>query len=270
MADEVRRVADEGLPRGHVLGEPRASSAARASTATTGTRSARRARTRARSCACTSARRRQIVITSDDAPIDVMITLQPMNIVQAAADLMWSPVLPQVPGPASSRSPRAASAGSRTSSSASTTSYQHHRRGPDQDFGDKLPSQVFHEHIITLLHRRPGRRREPRRRSASTRSRGSATTRTPTRRGRTSPERAHEVARRRARRRDQQDHARERDAASSSTTRSPHRPQEQCTVGALRAESPDVDVVTRSPRQKKSNTDISSFVNTASKVLQSD
>src|SRR5205085_7303181 len=49
-----------------------------------------------------------------------------------------------------------------------------------------------------------------------------------------------------------------------------HRPKEQCTVGALRAESPDVDVVTRSPRQKKSNTDISSFVNTASKVLQSD
>ena len=39
-----------------------------------------------------------------------------------------------------------------------------------------------------------------------------------------------------------------------------HRPKEQCTVGALRAEAPDVDVVTRSPRQKRSNTDISSFV----------
>jgi hypothetical protein len=49
-----------------------------------------------------------------------------------------------------------------------------------------------------------------------------------------------------------------------------HRPKEQCTVGALRAESPDVDVVTRSPRQKRSNTDISSFVDTASKVLQQD
>jgi hypothetical protein len=49
-----------------------------------------------------------------------------------------------------------------------------------------------------------------------------------------------------------------------------HRAKADCTVGALRAQSPDVDVVTRSPRQKKSNTDISSFVNTASKVLQSD
>ena len=49
-----------------------------------------------------------------------------------------------------------------------------------------------------------------------------------------------------------------------------HIPKEQCTVGALRAESPDVDVVTRSPRKKVSNTDITSFVNTANKVLQKD
>jgi hypothetical protein len=49
-----------------------------------------------------------------------------------------------------------------------------------------------------------------------------------------------------------------------------HRPKDQCTVGALRAQSPDVDVVTRSPRKKVSNPDISSFVNTASKVLQQD
>jgi uncharacterized OB-fold protein/tryptophan-rich sensory protein len=32
------------------------------------------------------------VITAMDAPIDTMITLQPMNIVQCAADLIWSPV----------------------------------------------------------------------------------------------------------------------------------------------------------------------------------
>src|SRR5437763_338242 len=35
----------------------------------------------------------QLVITAPDAPIDVLITLQPINIVQAAADLLWSPVL---------------------------------------------------------------------------------------------------------------------------------------------------------------------------------
>ena len=49
-----------------------------------------------------------------------------------------------------------------------------------------------------------------------------------------------------------------------------HRAKESCTDGALRAEAVDVDVVTRSPRKKVSNTDISSFVGTASKVLQND
>ena len=32
-----------------------------------------------------------------DAPIDVLITLQPMNIVQAAADLIFSPVFKKFP-----------------------------------------------------------------------------------------------------------------------------------------------------------------------------
>ena len=39
----------------------------------------------------------QLTITSVEAPINVMITLQPMNIVQAAADLLWSRVLTEYP-----------------------------------------------------------------------------------------------------------------------------------------------------------------------------
>lgn len=39
----------------------------------------------------------QLTITSVEAPINVMITLQPMNIVQAAADILWSRVLPEFP-----------------------------------------------------------------------------------------------------------------------------------------------------------------------------
>ncbi len=38
-----------------------------------------------------------IVVTAPDAPFDVTATLQPMNIVQAAADLVWSPVLRKFP-----------------------------------------------------------------------------------------------------------------------------------------------------------------------------
>ncbi len=39
----------------------------------------------------------QLTITSVEAPINVMITLQPMNIVQAAADILWSRVMTQFP-----------------------------------------------------------------------------------------------------------------------------------------------------------------------------
>ena len=39
----------------------------------------------------------QTVITAMDAPIDTMITLQPMNIVKCAADLVWSPVFKKFP-----------------------------------------------------------------------------------------------------------------------------------------------------------------------------
>src|SRR4029077_18628315 len=39
----------------------------------------------------------ELVITSPDAPMDCLITLTPMNIVQAATDLVWSPVLRKFP-----------------------------------------------------------------------------------------------------------------------------------------------------------------------------
>ena len=39
----------------------------------------------------------RLAITAPDAPMDVMITLQPMNIVQAAADLLWSQPIKDYP-----------------------------------------------------------------------------------------------------------------------------------------------------------------------------
>lgn len=39
----------------------------------------------------------KLAITTPDAPIDVLITLQPMNIVMAAADIVWSRVLKEFP-----------------------------------------------------------------------------------------------------------------------------------------------------------------------------
>jgi predicted TIM-barrel fold metal-dependent hydrolase len=92
----------------------------------------------------------QVTITSLDAPIDTMITLQPMNIVQAAADLLWSPVLRKFP-----QLTVALSEGGigwipyfleRVDSV-----YKHHRFWTHQDFGGKLPSEIFRERIVTCF-----------------------------------------------------------------------------------------------------------------------
>jgi predicted TIM-barrel fold metal-dependent hydrolase len=91
-----------------------------------------------------------LVITSVEAPIDVMITLQPMNIVQAAADLLWSRVLKNFPD-------------LRIALSEGGTGwipyfleradyvYKNHKAWTYQDFGDQLPSEVFNERIITCF-----------------------------------------------------------------------------------------------------------------------
>jgi predicted TIM-barrel fold metal-dependent hydrolase len=92
----------------------------------------------------------QLVMTSVEAPIDVLITLQPMNIVLAAADLLWSPVLRKFPD-----IKFALSEGSigwipyfleRVD-----YVYEHHRAWTGQDFGDQLPSQLFRDRIITCF-----------------------------------------------------------------------------------------------------------------------
>ncbi len=92
----------------------------------------------------------QTVITAMDAPIDTMITLQPMNIVQCAADLVWSPIFRKFP-----KLKFALSEGGigwiPYFLERIDYTYQHHHRWTNQDFGDKLPSQVFNENIITCF-----------------------------------------------------------------------------------------------------------------------
>jgi predicted TIM-barrel fold metal-dependent hydrolase len=91
-----------------------------------------------------------LVITAQDAPIDVLITLQPVNIVQAAADLMWSPVLRKFPD-------------LRVALSEGGIGwipyflerldwiYTRHHAWTGQDFGGRLPSDVFRERIVTCF-----------------------------------------------------------------------------------------------------------------------
>ncbi|KAA0232878.1 MAG: hypothetical protein JJLCMIEE_03497 [Acidimicrobiales bacterium] len=92
----------------------------------------------------------QLVITADDAPMDVLITLQPMNIVQAAADLVWSPIFRKFPTFKFSLIEGGIGWIPYFLERVDYT-YQRHHTWTGQDFGDRLPSQVFKERVITCF-----------------------------------------------------------------------------------------------------------------------
>jgi hypothetical protein len=92
----------------------------------------------------------QLVITASDAPVDVLITLQPVNIVQAAADLLWSPVLRKFPSLRFALS----------EGGIGWIPYFHdrvdwiytrHHQWTGQDFGDQLPSEVFRDRVVACF-----------------------------------------------------------------------------------------------------------------------
>jgi predicted TIM-barrel fold metal-dependent hydrolase len=92
----------------------------------------------------------QLAVTAPDAPIDVMITLQPLNICQAAADLLWSRVFKEYP------TLRVALSEGGTGwipyfLDRLDRTYDMHHLWTGQDFGSKRPSEVFLEHFMTCF-----------------------------------------------------------------------------------------------------------------------
>ena len=92
----------------------------------------------------------KLTFTAPDAPMDVLITLQPMNICTAAADLLWSRIPKQFPDIKIALSeggtgwiPYFLDRIDRT--------YDMHRSWTGQDFGDQLPSDVFRQHFLTCF-----------------------------------------------------------------------------------------------------------------------
>jgi predicted TIM-barrel fold metal-dependent hydrolase len=92
----------------------------------------------------------KLVTTSADAPVDVMMTLQPMVVCQCAADIMWSPILGKFPDIKFALSeggtgwiPYFLERIDRT--------YDLHHLWTGQDFGSKLPSEIFREHFLTCF-----------------------------------------------------------------------------------------------------------------------
>jgi predicted TIM-barrel fold metal-dependent hydrolase len=92
----------------------------------------------------------QLVITAADAPINVMITLQPLNIVQAAADLVWSRVLQQFPALRFALSEGGIGWIPYFLERADYV-YRHHRAWTGADLGGRLPSELFRERIVTCF-----------------------------------------------------------------------------------------------------------------------
>jgi len=92
----------------------------------------------------------QLVITSPDAPMDVLITLTPMNIVQAAADLVWSTVLRRFPSLMFALS-EGGIGWIPYFLERVDYNYQRHHYWTGQDFGDQLPSELFNAHVITCF-----------------------------------------------------------------------------------------------------------------------
>jgi predicted TIM-barrel fold metal-dependent hydrolase len=92
----------------------------------------------------------QLMITAPDAPMDVLISLQPINLVQAAADLVWSPIFRKFPNLTFALSEGGIGWIPYVMERIDYV-YQHHHKWTGQDFGDKLPSQVFHERVVTCF-----------------------------------------------------------------------------------------------------------------------
>ncbi len=92
----------------------------------------------------------QLTFPAPNSPTDVMMTLQPMNIQSAAADLLWSRVPKNFPDIRIALSeggtgwiPYFLERIDRT--------YDKHHLWTGQDFGDEMPSDVFRRHFLTCF-----------------------------------------------------------------------------------------------------------------------
>ncbi len=91
-----------------------------------------------------------MTFTSMDAPVDVMLTLQPAQLMTCAADLLWSRVLRKFP-----RLRIALAEGGigwiPYLLERADDVYERHRAWTRQDFGAKRPSEVFREQFVTCF-----------------------------------------------------------------------------------------------------------------------
>ncbi|MFQ5665606.1 MAG: amidohydrolase family protein [Candidatus Binatia bacterium] len=182
-------------------------------------------------------------ISSSDAPVDVLITVQPIACVDCAADILWSRVLREFPAIRFALSEGGIGWVPYFLERVDYV-HQHHHAWTHQDFGGKQPSEVWREHIITCFIDDP----------IGVRTRHGVGLDTITwecdyPHSDTTWPRSPEVL---ARSFEGVPDADVRKITHENALRVfrmdpfAHRPKEKCTVGALRAESPDVDLSVKS------------------------
>ena len=88
--------------------------------------------------------------TTMDAPVDVMITTQPIQIVNCAADLLWSQTLRRYPALKFALSEGGIGWIPYFLDRADYV-YDHHHAWTHQDFGGRKPSELFREHVVTCF-----------------------------------------------------------------------------------------------------------------------
>jgi predicted TIM-barrel fold metal-dependent hydrolase len=92
----------------------------------------------------------EMTITSTDAPVDVVTTLAPFGVMKCATDLIWAPMFREFPALRIALSeggigwiPYLLDRVDRV--------YDRHRHWTGQDFGTRLPSDLFREHVLTCF-----------------------------------------------------------------------------------------------------------------------
>ena len=91
-----------------------------------------------------------MVLTAMDAPVTVQMSLQPVNIMQCAADIIWSRVPQRFPDIRFALSEGGMGWVPYFLERADFT-YQHHRQWTGVDLGGRLPSEVFRDHVLTCF-----------------------------------------------------------------------------------------------------------------------
>ena len=92
----------------------------------------------------------QLVVTAPEAPMDVMIQMQPMNVSTAAADLLWSDIPRRYPDVRIALSEGGSGWVPYFMDRADRT-YNMHHLWTGQDFGDLMPSEVFKRNFLTCF-----------------------------------------------------------------------------------------------------------------------